>query len=424
MRRAIRPARRHAGREKQQGAVAVMVALSLVLLIGFTGLALDVGKLYIVRSELANAADACALSAARDLTGAVGLTTPEAAGITAGEQNKVLLQSQATSLAVNSNVMFSKTFGGPFQIKTSYTTSDLPQIAYVRCTVTQPGVANWFMSVVFPTLATSTVAATAVASTTQAQTTCALPMYVCKPPSPATVNVYDWLCSKVGSTSPAPCNKISGNFGWIDLGQGNGASANAALFSGPGQCNLPTSTTLTTSPGMQNSVPNAYNTRFGIYAGGQYKGPADGPSDFTGYAYTNTWLSAGNSQQSSFTDFLAERQKFTPYQGDSAANLYTGTSSPPSSSYYTQGADRRLAVIPIVDNCSGLNGNTSVTVSEWACVLLLHPMTTNSNKDPMQGITMIQYLGSASNAGTPCATQGIPGSTSLGIGPKVPVLVQ
>ena len=429
MRRRIYPGARHAVRSKQQGVVAIMVALSMVLLIGFAALSLDLGKLYIARSELSNAADACALAAARDLTGALTLATSEAAGITVGGSNKVLLQSQSVSLSANTNVTYSKTFAGPYQAKTSYTNADVPSIAYVRCTVVQPNISNWFMQVISAALGKSAVAATAVASTTQAQTTCALPMYVCQPPAPATINIYDWLCSKTGPGSPPPCDKNTGNFGWIDLGQGGGASATANLFSGYGQCALPTSTTLNTNPGLQNSVPNAYNTRFGIYSGGQYKGPGDGPSDFTGYAYTSDWVAAGNSQQSAFNDFLSQRLKFSPYQGDATAGVFAGSPNQPSSSYYTQGADRRLAIIPIVSNCSSVNGKSAVTVSSWACVLLLHPMTTNSNKDtyapsPMNGWTMIQYLGSASASGTPCATQGIPGSTSLAIGPKVPVLVQ
>jgi hypothetical protein len=330
---------------------------------------------------------------------------------------------------VNKNVTYSKTFAGQYQTKDKYTSADLPSIGYVRCTVVQSGISNWFMQVISSTLGTSAVAATAVASTTQAQTTCALPMYVCQPPAPASINIYDWLCSKSGPGSPPPCDKNTGNFGWVDLGQGGGASATANLFSGYGQCNLPTSNTLTTNPGLANNVANAYNTRFGIYSGGQYKGPADGPPDFTGYAYTSDWLAAGNTQQTSFADFLKQRLKFSAYQGDSAAGVFTQTPSPPASSIYTQGADRRLAIIPIVSNCSSVNGSSTVNVSSWACVLLLHPMTTNSNKDtiapsPMNGWTMVQYLGQASAAGSPCATQGIPGTTSLAIGPKVPVLVQ
>src|SRR5258707_7716632 len=84
------------------------------------GLALDLGKLYVAKSELSNAADACALAAARDLTGATSLMTSEAAGITVGESNKVLLQSQNVSLAVDSNVTYSEAFDGPYYTQGAY----------------------------------------------------------------------------------------------------------------------------------------------------------------------------------------------------------------------------------------------------------------------------------------------------------------
>ncbi|SEB21229.1 pilus assembly protein TadG-related protein [Paraburkholderia sartisoli] len=422
MRRVIKSGACGAARRGERGVIAIIVALTLVVLIGFAGLALDLGKLYVAKSELSNAADACALAAARDLTGALPLVTAEAAGITVGAANRVLLQSENVALATNSNVTFSKLFSGPYLTQNQFGAGDVPGIGFVRCTVNRANISNWFMQVVSAALGRSTVSATAVASTTQAQTTCALPMYVCQPPAPATINKYDWLCSKTGPTVPAPCDKIKGNFGWLDL-TGGGANGLAGLFSGAGYCQVPTSTTLNTKPGLSNSVPAAYNTRFGIYAGGQYKTPADGPSDFTGYAYTNNWLLASNTQQGSFTDFLTQRLKFTPYQGDAAAGISTtdGNASPPPNSNYKQGADRRLAIIPVVSNCSSVTGaSTPVTVASWACVLLLHPMTTNATNDP----TIVQYLGSASDAGTPCATQGIPGSTAIAWGPKVPVLVQ
>ena len=53
---------------RQRGAVAVIVALSALVLLGFAGMAIDVGRLYINRTELQSAADACALAAAGELT--------------------------------------------------------------------------------------------------------------------------------------------------------------------------------------------------------------------------------------------------------------------------------------------------------------------------------------------------------------------
>jgi hypothetical protein len=51
----------------ERGAVAVFVAVTLVALIGFTALAVDVGYLYGVKNELHNAADAGALAGAHEL---------------------------------------------------------------------------------------------------------------------------------------------------------------------------------------------------------------------------------------------------------------------------------------------------------------------------------------------------------------------
>jgi len=48
----------------ERGSILVITALSLVALVGFVGLALDLGHLYVVKTELQNAADAAALAAA------------------------------------------------------------------------------------------------------------------------------------------------------------------------------------------------------------------------------------------------------------------------------------------------------------------------------------------------------------------------
>ena len=52
---------RRGSKGKQKGAVAVTVALSMVFLLGFAALAIDVGNLLVARNELQNSADAAAL---------------------------------------------------------------------------------------------------------------------------------------------------------------------------------------------------------------------------------------------------------------------------------------------------------------------------------------------------------------------------
>ena len=51
----------------QRGASAVIIAICLIMLVGFIALAIDVGHLMVVRNELQNAADAGALSGAGNL---------------------------------------------------------------------------------------------------------------------------------------------------------------------------------------------------------------------------------------------------------------------------------------------------------------------------------------------------------------------
>lgn len=53
--------------KSEKGVIAIIIAISLVMFIGFTALAVDVGYLMVTRNELQNVADASALAAARQL---------------------------------------------------------------------------------------------------------------------------------------------------------------------------------------------------------------------------------------------------------------------------------------------------------------------------------------------------------------------
>ncbi|MGR2738934.1 pilus assembly protein TadG-related protein [Billgrantia sp. Q4P2] len=63
----VRVTRRWGARQRQKGVSVVLVAVSLVILLGFMALAVDVGNLYVARNELHNAADAGSLAGARRL---------------------------------------------------------------------------------------------------------------------------------------------------------------------------------------------------------------------------------------------------------------------------------------------------------------------------------------------------------------------
>lgn len=406
-----------AARRGERGAVSIIVALSLVALIGFVGLALDLGKLYVTRSELQNSADACALAAARDLTGAtVNLSVSEAAGITAGHLNYALFQSGAVPMKTESSVLFSDSLTNPFLPKSSVTTP--ANIKYAKCTASKANIANWFIQVLGAfsgtSVANATVSATAVATVGAAQTTCAIPAFICKagtettpPTAGETYTVGQWIASKSGA-SPA---YGSGNFGWAALDGSNSANSIKGELTG-NYCALPAVGANIGSTGNMVADSGAWNTRFGIY-GTSYKGPADGLPDFTGYAYTpTTWTAQSNA----YSDFVNERKTFQPYQGDKVTG--SNTKGTYSASNYPLGADRRLALAPELD-CGVLASSHQAPVISWDCVLMLDPMDTGGTAGPVH----LEYRGSSSAPGSPCATQGVPGSGSS-IGPQVPVLLQ
>ena len=59
----------NARRKGEQGSVIIMTAISMLFLLLLVGLCIDVSRIYMVRAELQNAADAAALTAAKELNG-------------------------------------------------------------------------------------------------------------------------------------------------------------------------------------------------------------------------------------------------------------------------------------------------------------------------------------------------------------------
>lgn len=152
-------------RRAQQGAVAVMFALTLAVILGFAGLALDGGRLYVNKAELQNAADACALAAAQELTpGAVLLpadfTRAQAAAVTVAARNSSDFQSQPLA-AGSVTVEFALGPSGPLW---SGTLGALPTYYFARCTVAPAALRLWLM----PLLGIDSAQVSAVAAASRA----------------------------------------------------------------------------------------------------------------------------------------------------------------------------------------------------------------------------------------------------------------
>jgi Flp pilus assembly protein TadG len=438
--------------KSQQGAVAVIFAIVITAMIGMAGLALDLGQLYVAKTELQNAADACALSAALSLSGSDGkqLQISQAAGLTTALRHRVLFQSKTVTTQADGSVEFAAGLGGPWYHSSDLAVSNATTLTmrYARCTLVQNNIPTWLIQTlnVLPgvNIGMQSMSASAVARLQPSQTTCAMPVAVCR----ATLGAKgSWLEGAVNSSGA-----LTGSFMWADLSPPQGGAAElAANLTGTGQCQLPSAGSPVGQAGNVTSLANEYNSRFGIYQGNVRSTEAQ--PDRTGFAYTDN-LFGGNWDKSignAYADFVSKRTTNTPYQG---GNSDVRGSVLSTSNLAAQGGDRRVMIAPVVD-CAAYQSSQTAPVQQWACVLLLHPIVNNAsgnsqlvaggsstsggngkgngngknNGNGNSGGTSsvpqmyLEYLGNASEASSPCASVGLPGGSGSN-GPLVPALVR
>lgn len=396
--------------DRESGGVIVTFAILLVLLMGFTGLALDMGHLFIVRSELHTAMDACALAGAQELDGlSDSLTRAKNAGIAAGNANRVDMQSatwSGKSRVTETDISFFD--------KGHIATTSPSDARFVRCSHTQLATETPLLRMFGSALGSSAYAGTvdvgafAEATTTPSQSTCPVPLAL-NPKLGGTAPDYgfakgEWVTLLSKSTA------TNGQIGWANLdGSTNAAETEAELG---GYCGTRVGDKLGT-PGVQQTISDIWNSRFGIYKN------ADGPSihhpDFTGFVYVKnatSWPTGSNA----YSDFAAKRQIFAAC-ADTISNceknndlkLNAKSLATPGTGGELQkyGTNRRLVAVPVVDDAN--------QVKDFACMLLLQPLS-----NPLVDV-QLEYVGSASSVGSPCTASGLPGGIA---GPLVPVLVR
>jgi hypothetical protein len=435
---------------RQRGVVAIIVALSLAVMLGFVGLAIDGGRLYLTKTELQNAADACALAASYELTDAPTIpadafTRAEAAGRTVGSLNKVGFQGAAIATS-DISLTYSATLASGWAGAGAPPAADAK---YVRCTIQKTGIQPYFMQVLG--IGNQTVNAFATATLAPAQTNCAVPMALCvRGAAPDYGYVAgDWIGMDFRQTGNGQdVDNYSGNFRWIDYspgqpspncGNSQGAPELTCLLAGSGSCNLPepittncTGTGSNVEPGCVgatgaiNSIERAYNTRFGVYANGGGYSVANAPPDFTGFSYsTENWTPANNAYAGSVggqSNYKAARAARLAIQADRNITnppLYANNDTlATQAQHVSNGADRRLVVVPVVE-CANFASSQTGAVRAYACVLMLDPYRRQGN----DVVSRLEYLGRSDAAGSPCASSGIAGNATSQ-GPLVPALVQ
>ena len=415
---------------RQQGAVIVTTALVLLFMLGFMGIALDFGRLFIVKTELQTAMDSCALSAAQELDGQpTALTRATSAGLTAGNLNNVNLQSTTWDGKGKLQTVL-------FRDATYAPTVNPAQARYAECSHQQAGVRFWLLQALgafsgdtaqYP--ATGNVAALAVATRGSSQSTCPVPIALKPKPGSAAPN-YGFSPGEWVKLLMSQNAAVGGEIGWANLDGSNNAAQTEAELNG--SCGTEVGDTLGT-PGVQLSVADAWNYRFGIYKNNGDPSQTIQRPDFTGYAYTaNNWPSRSNAYNGatpagahpSASNFLTKRGSYascadtgTAINGangcagitDLRLNSFQKLAAPGNvaGGHRQYGKNRRIATVPVI--------NGSSTVIDYACMLMLQPMSV-----PLVDVEL-EFLGNASEAGSPCTTNGLPGGTA---GPLVPVLVR
>ena len=429
--------------------MAIIVGLSMAMMLGFVGLAIDGGRLYLTKTELQNGADACALAASYELTGspaiaAAAFTQAEAAGRTIGQRNRVGFQGTAIA-AGEITLSYSSSLAGGW----TAAGGAVADAKYVRCTIEKAGIQPYFMQVLG--IGNQTINAFATATLSPAQNNCAVPMALCtRGAAPAYgYAAGDWISMDFSQAGNGPANyNLTGNFRWIDFDPGaatpgcpgGGAQELGCMMAGTGQCNLPEPITgACTSGGSANPTPGcvgqtgainsldrAYNTRFGVYATGGGYSVANAPPDRTGNAYsTENWTLGRNAYSGAVAgqaNFKAARAANLAIQADPSITsppLYANNVTLATQAQHSaNGADRRVVVVPIVD-CSNFAGGQHAPVRAYACVMMLDPYRRQGNNV----VSRLEYIGRSNEAGSPCATSGIAGN-SASQGPLVPALVQ
>ncbi len=266
----------------QRGAVAIIVALCLTLLIGMLGLVLDLGHLYVAKTELQNAADAAALSGAKELTGnLVGVNNAVTRAIEAGGKNKYDFNSKVVFIT-SGNLMFSDSPTGPW-VDLAAAQANPDDKTFLKVDTNSRSLNTWFINVLSANMATTSTFAMAVAGKFKVDIT---PIAICQLQDPGTTNELGYergVSYKVSDANPIG----PGTMYWID-------PESAA----PGACSVTNTNatrpyvcagkigftpivnqTVNTNTGISTPQLDALDSRFDLYPSSGKCDPATAPPD-------------------------------------------------------------------------------------------------------------------------------------------------
>lgn len=375
-------------RKGERGSITIMTAIFALLLLLMVGLTIDISRIYLVRSELQNAADAAALTAARELNGGTG-----------GIDDAV---TQATTVIANTQGLRGKTNVTIASVEFAINLNDNPYMSAVAA----KAVAAQIQFVKVTTAATSTTIlfASSALGVSNTQTREAV-----AGKSVELSGICDFYPAAVGleDTTPDPGTLMTlkfaqgtgntvqvNNFDYIvlDVGciTGNGDPETARLAAGePCACNgLGDTLSMTPSSNPANggsAAGDGMNTRFGDYVNGKY----------------GNALNADNAAIYPSDTNVSETITYQQY----------------ADAFPTAGNDRRVIIAPIILAPKSYPPDSTDRIAGWGKFFLKKRMVvTNGNcaMNPPCGSMEVEYIGEANFGAT--------GTVSCGSGLTTAVL--
>ena len=309
--------------QHQRGAVAIIVALCLTLLVGMLGLVLDLGHLYVAKTELQNAADAAALSGAKQLNGTAariccGVDSAQARAIEAAGRNKYDLNATAVTI-IPANLEFSNSPDGPWVGVVAAQASPANK-TFLKVDTGSRSLSTWFIQVLPAATTTTQTFGMAVAGKYAVDIT---PIAMCRLPDPGTVHELGF--ERGVSYNVSDANPIGpGTKYWIDPESNtpgvcpvtNTNDTLPYVCTGKISYTPVVGQTVNTNTGTSTPQLRALDSRFGDYPPSARCDPATAPADRNVKTYNyNPPPGAGQPSAWMTTDPVIQSIRFAIFGG-------------------------------------------------------------------------------------------------------------
>ena len=370
-------------RRNERGSVLAISTFGMLALLLATGLCIDISHLYLVRSELHNAADAAALAGASALNSDDG-GIEKAADYAVQSLNSYEFNNKSVSIP-RSNVLFAKNLNGPY-LDEETAKGQAKDIRFVQVTIPPAAVSTSFSAPVLG--ASRNVAADATAGMS-------IPINNFCDYIPVTAIDSDTNYFVKGQTytirRPPGGAVTPGNYQILSVDGPGGADDRYGLGRGVRNC-IGAGGYVQTKPGVTaGAVRQGINTRFGEYGAGL--NPAEYPPD-------------ENVQENiTYQQYLDAQQAI-----DDKATPAASTFQVPSRGVPTR--NRRVVLVPIIRKSEFDSGRDSVRIDRFAAFFLQTKIGSGNG-----GEITVEYIGIRTvvgrggydpNGGTPSPELSIP----------------